>query len=74
MNLNNIGYEENDDTVNIFLEYVNGGSIGTVLRTHGAFPEPVVRSFTRQILLGLEYLHNKNILHRVIERFSIFVN
>ncbi|RHZ76496.1 hypothetical protein Glove_197g47 [Diversispora epigaea] len=69
-----IGYEENDDTVNIFLEYVNGGSIGTVLRTHGAFKEPVIRSFTRQILLGLQYLHDKNILHRDIKSDNILVD
>ncbi|CAG8517163.1 10280_t:CDS:10 [Diversispora eburnea] len=69
-----IGYEENDDTVNIFLEYVNGGSIGTVLRTHGAFKESVVRSFTRQILLGLQYLHDKNILHRDIKSDNILVD
>ena len=60
-----LGYDECGDTVNIFLEYVNGGSIGTCLRIHGRFEEPVVKSFTRQILLGLEYLHGKGILHRV---------
>ncbi|CAG8443416.1 17155_t:CDS:10, partial [Dentiscutata heterogama] len=39
-----IGYEENDETVNIFLEYVNGGSIGTVLRSNGPFKEPDIKA------------------------------
>ncbi|RIB01269.1 kinase-like domain-containing protein [Gigaspora rosea] len=69
-----IGYEENEQTVNIFLEYVNGGSIGTVLRSNGPFKEPVVRSFTRQILQGLQYLHGQNILHRDIKSDNILVD
>nr|CAG8485619.1 906_t:CDS:10 [Entrophospora candida] len=69
-----IGYEENEEEVNIFLEYVNGGSIGTYLRMNGPLKEPVVRSFTRQILLGLEYLHNEGILHRDIKADNILVN
>ncbi|CAG8489663.1 3656_t:CDS:10 [Paraglomus occultum] len=69
-----LGYDECGDTVNIFLEYVNGGSIGTCLRIHGRFVEPVVKSFTRQILLGLEYLHGKGILHRDIKADNILVD
>lgn len=32
---------------------------------HGKFDEEVTKSFTEQILTGLEYLHSKGILHRV---------
>lgn len=48
-----------------FLEYVPGGSIGRRLRDHGKFNEEVTKLFTGQILEGLEYLHSKNIIHRV---------
>lgn len=48
-----------------FLEYVPGGSVGSCLRKYGKFDEDVTKSFASQILAGLEYLHSKNILHRV---------
>ena len=48
-----------------FLEYVPGGSIASILRKHGRFNEDVTKSFTSQILDGLDYLHSKGIIHRV---------
>jgi serine/threonine protein kinase len=49
-----------------FLEYMSGGSIGSRLRQFGKFSENVTKSFTAQILEGLEYLHSKGIFHPVI--------
>ncbi|KAG7098353.1 hypothetical protein E1B28_000312 [Marasmius oreades] len=46
-----------------FLEYVPGGSIGGVLRTHGKLNEGNTIFFTTQILEGLDYLHSKDITH-----------
>ena len=54
-----------DPSHHSFLEYVPGGSIGSCLQKHGKFDEEVTKSFTEQILTGLEYLHSKGILHRV---------
>jgi len=56
-----------------FLEYVPGGSIGSCLLKHGKFDEEVTKSFTAQILGGLEYLHSKGILHRDLKADSILV-
>ncbi|CAA7258667.1 unnamed protein product [Cyclocybe aegerita] len=68
-----LGFEENEATVNIFLEYVSGGSIGGCLKTHGPFKDDVTRYFTAQILEGLSYLHANGIVHRDLKGDNILV-
>lgn len=60
-----IGCARTDEkTFTVFMEYVPGGDIASVLAVYGALAVPVVSRYGRQILLGLEYLHSMDILHR----------
>lgn len=69
-----LGCSSSTEYLNIFLEYVPGGSVQTMLNSYGALPEPLVRSFVRQILTGLSYLHGKEIIHRDIKGANILVD
>lgn len=69
-----LGCGSSVEFLNIFLEYVPGGSVQTMLNSYGALPEPLVRSFVRQILNGLSYLHNRDIIHRDIKGANILVD
>ena len=44
-----IGSETTDQHLNIFLEYVPGGSVLQLLAEYGRFDEGLVRTFTRQV-------------------------
>ena len=71
-----LGFEKAESSVNVFLEYVSGGSVASMIAKVGKFDEPMVRSLVVQILLGLEYLHERSIIHRDIKganskKFSI---
>ncbi|CAA7027564.1 unnamed protein product [Microthlaspi erraticum] len=69
-----LGTVREDETLNILLEFVPGGSLSSVLEQFGPLPEAVVGKFTKQLLLGLEYLHNHAIMHRDIKGANILVD
>ncbi|OBT49003.1 STE/STE11 protein kinase [Pseudogymnoascus sp. WSF 3629] len=69
-----LGCERKETSISIFLEYISGGSVGSCLRKHGKFEEPVVSSLTRQTLSGLAYLHREGILHRDLKADNILLD
>ena len=66
-----IGCTKDKECFNIFLEYIPGGSISSIIEKYGKLNEEIIKRYTRQILEGLEYLHAHNIIHRglVINRY-----
>ena len=58
----------------IFQEWVPGGSMVHLLKKFGPFQEGVVRSYTRQILEGLAFLHENGIIHRDIKGGNVLVD
>ncbi|KAJ9682018.1 hypothetical protein PVL29_018082 [Vitis rotundifolia] len=69
-----LGIVREEETLNILLEFVPGGSISSLLGKFGSFPEAVIRMYTKQLLLGLDYLHNNGIMHRDIKGANILVD
>ncbi|TKA32773.1 hypothetical protein B0A50_00998 [Salinomyces thailandicus] len=69
-----LGSNSDETHLNIFLEYVAGGSVATMLVNYGSLPEGLISNFVRQILQGLTYLHSKDIIHRDIKGANILVD
>ncbi|KAH8553767.1 hypothetical protein BGW37DRAFT_487007, partial [Umbelopsis sp. PMI_123] len=69
-----LGFQCDEAHFSIFLEYVPGGSVAGLLASYGAFKEPLVCSFVRQILKGLNYLHGRDIIHRDIKGANVLVD
>ncbi|TDL13628.1 Pkinase-domain-containing protein [Rickenella mellea] len=68
-----LGFEQTPDCFSIFLESVRG-SVAGCLREHGKFDDQVARSFTGQVLEGLEYLHANGIIHRHLNADNLLVD
>ena len=58
------GVVQEDAQLNIFVEWMPGGSVSKLLDKHGSFNDNVILKYTYQILQGLDYLHHHGILHR----------
>ncbi|KAG0583810.1 hypothetical protein M758_3G164500 [Ceratodon purpureus] len=68
-----LGTERDDEKLYIFLELVSKGSLAHVYNKYELFIEQV-RSYTKQILSGLKYLHDRKIIHRDIKCANILVD
>jgi serine/threonine protein kinase len=69
-----LGTERYAETLSIFMEYISGGSIASLLIKFGAFDCHVVQRYTRQIVLGLDHLHSHGVAHRDIKGANILVD
>ncbi|KAF2294009.1 hypothetical protein GH714_006342 [Hevea brasiliensis] len=64
------GTEEDESKVNIFLELVSTGSLRKVYKSF-ELEESQVSHYTKQILEGLKYLHERKVVHRDIKCANI---
>ena len=69
-----LGCSSSKNHLNIFLEYMSGGSIRGMLDQFGPFELTLIKSYTSQILSGLSVLHSQQIIHRDIKGSNILVN
>ncbi|KAL6085291.1 hypothetical protein STEG23_033104 [Scotinomys teguina] len=62
-----------ENTVSIFMEFVPGGSISSIINRFGPLPETVFCKYTRQILQGVAYLHENCVVHRDIKGNNVML-
>jgi len=68
------GIEVHRDKVCLFMEYCSGGSLAGLLEHGRIEDETVVMIYTLQMLEGLAYLHESNIVHRDIKPENILLD
>ncbi|SPN97509.1 related to septation (sepH) gene [Cephalotrichum gorgonifer] len=66
-----IGFVKSADCLNIILEYCENGSLHSILKAYGKFPENLVGVYMTQVLQGLQYLHDQGVIHRDIKGANI---
>jgi serine/threonine protein kinase len=59
--------------ISIVLEYVPGGSLRGLIEKYGALSPKVIKNYGYQIIKGLSYLHNHNVIHRDLKSANVLV-
>ena len=65
------GSVKTPETLNIILEYCENGSLHSISKNFGRFPENLVALYMAQVLNGLLYLHENGVIHRDIKGANI---
>ncbi|EGR29143.1 hypothetical protein IMG5_162460 [Ichthyophthirius multifiliis] len=64
-------FEICDDKSDIILEYIPSGSLRRLLNKKGKFDEYTTAMYTKDIVNGLIYLHNNQIIHRDLKAANL---
>lgn len=72
--INFIGVVQKEETIDLLMEYVPGGSLKYILNNFVKFKEKLVKSYTKQILEGLVSSHEKGIWHGDLKSTNILID
>lgn len=55
------------------MEFVDGGTVKSLLQTKGAFAWPIVVEIARQVCSALQFAHNHGVIHRDLKPGNLFL-
>lgn len=63
-----------DGELVIVMEYMDGGSLASMINQGGPVPEPVAQCIAASLISALEYLASKHVVHRDVKPANILLN
>ena len=55
---------QSKENLYLVMEYLNGGDCAALIKSLGSLPEEWTKNYMAEVVLGLEYLHERGVVHR----------
>lgn len=62
------------DYIFLVMEYLNGGDCSSLVRALGILPEEWAKKYMAEVVLGIEHLHSREIVHRDIKPDNLLID
>jgi serine/threonine protein kinase len=72
--VNVFDFDQHEGQYFIAMEYIEGRSLGSILRDVGGLPLPLALYFLNQAAVGLQYIHERDIVHRDIKPDNMIID
>ena len=57
---------QSKENLYLVMEYLNGGDCAALIKSLGSLPEEWTKNYIAEVVLGLEYLHQRGVVHRCV--------
>jgi len=57
---------QSKENLYLVMEYLNGGDCAALIKSLGCLPEEWTKNYIAEVVLGLEYLHQRGVVHRYV--------
>ncbi|TRM67617.1 hypothetical protein BD626DRAFT_479309 [Schizophyllum amplum] len=62
------------DNLYLVMEYLNGGDCAALIKSLGCLPEEWTKNYIAEVVLGLEYLHQRGVVHRDLKPDNLLID
>ncbi|KDR83874.1 hypothetical protein GALMADRAFT_110858 [Galerina marginata CBS 339.88] len=65
---------QSKDNLYLVMEYLNGGDCAALIKSLGCLPEEWTKNYIAEVVLGLEYLHQRGVVHRDLKPDNLLID
>ncbi|KZW04120.1 hypothetical protein EXIGLDRAFT_600010 [Exidia glandulosa HHB12029] len=65
---------QSKENLYLVMEYLNGGDCAALIKSLGALPEEWTKNYVAEVVLGLEYLHERGVVHRDLKPDNLLID
>ncbi|KAK5987650.1 Serine/threonine-protein kinase cek1 [Cladobotryum mycophilum] len=62
------------DYLYLVMEYLNGGDCASLIKVLGGLPEEWVKKYLAEVILGVEHLHERGVIHRDLKPDNLLID